>query len=431
VDGGRVAIWGGVECSVVRIGDRFVDELKKTGHHDRLGDLDLLADLGIRTVRYPVLWERVAPEGSKRADWSWTDQRLERLRELGIWPIVTLVHHGSGPRETNLLDDDFPRRLATFASAVARRYPWLRDFTPVNEPLTTARFSALYGIWYPHHRSDASFLRALLNQLRAIAASMRAIREVIPDARLILAEDLGKTHATAPLSYQARFENARRWLSIDLLCGALDGNPDMQAYLSRFGVEKSDAAFKECACRPDVIGLNYYVTSERYLDHRLGRYPCTTWGGNGRHRYADVEAVRVPRGADGIAALLREAADRYAGYALALTECHLGCTPDEQLRWLDSAYRAACAVRAQGADVQAMTVWSLFGSSDWDSLLTRDAGHYESGCYDVAAGIPRETMLTRWVRARAKGELFHDPVLDAPGWWQSPARLLETQALSS
>ena len=26
------------------------------------------------------------------------------------------------------------------------RYPWIDAYTPVNEPLTTARFSGLYGI---------------------------------------------------------------------------------------------------------------------------------------------------------------------------------------------------------------------------------------------------------------------------------------------
>ena len=45
-------------------------------------------------------------------------------------------------------------------ATVAERYPWVRRYTPVNEPLTTARFSALYGLWYPHVRDDAAFLRA-------------------------------------------------------------------------------------------------------------------------------------------------------------------------------------------------------------------------------------------------------------------------------
>ena len=113
---------------------------------------------------------------SSAPNWRWADERLGRLRDLGIRPIVTLVHHGSGPRGTNLLDAGFAPGLAAFAGAVAARYPWLEDFTPVNEPLTTARFSALYGTWYPHARDPLAFVRALLNECAATAQAMGAIR---------------------------------------------------------------------------------------------------------------------------------------------------------------------------------------------------------------------------------------------------------------
>src|SRR5215213_905302 len=93
-------------------------------------------------------------------DWRWSDQRLARLRDLGITPIVGLLHHGSGPRWTSLTDPAFPERLAAYAGAVAARYPWVQDYTPLNEPLTTARFSGLYGHWYPHGDDDATFVRA-------------------------------------------------------------------------------------------------------------------------------------------------------------------------------------------------------------------------------------------------------------------------------
>ena len=65
----------------------------------------------------------------------------------------------SGPRSTSLVDPAFAEGLAAFARAVAERYPWVEDFTPVNEPLTTARFSGLYGHWYPHGRDDLTFAR--------------------------------------------------------------------------------------------------------------------------------------------------------------------------------------------------------------------------------------------------------------------------------
>ena len=40
-------------------------------------------------------------------DWRWTDGRLERIRSLGMRPIAGLLHHGSGPRYTNLLESGF------------------------------------------------------------------------------------------------------------------------------------------------------------------------------------------------------------------------------------------------------------------------------------------------------------------------------------
>jgi dTDP-4-dehydrorhamnose reductase len=85
---------------------------------------------------------------------------LNRLRELGIEPIVGFVHHGSGPAGTHLLDPAFGAGLAAYAGAFAERYPWIRRYTPINEPLTTARFSALYGVWYPHLRDDRAFVTA-------------------------------------------------------------------------------------------------------------------------------------------------------------------------------------------------------------------------------------------------------------------------------
>src|ERR671917_2684783 len=161
-------LWAGVECTVNRVGDRYFDQLIRNGHDRRVDDLTRFAGLGIKAIRYPVLWERTAPDGLRSARWGWADERLERLRALGIRPIVGLLHHGSGPPSTSLVDRDLPERLAEYALAVAARYPWVSAYTPVNEPLTTARFSGLYGHWYPHGQDVTTFLQALLVQCRAV-----------------------------------------------------------------------------------------------------------------------------------------------------------------------------------------------------------------------------------------------------------------------
>jgi dTDP-4-dehydrorhamnose reductase len=138
-----ISIWGGIECTINRVGDAFHDQVGYSGHYTRLSDLDAIAALGVKTVRYPVLWEHVMAAGPGLPDWRHTDAALLRMRELGLTPIVGLLHHGSGPSFTQLLDPMFSRAFSDYAAAVASRYPWVRHFTPVNEPLTTARFSAM------------------------------------------------------------------------------------------------------------------------------------------------------------------------------------------------------------------------------------------------------------------------------------------------
>ena len=425
-------LWGGLEGTVNRVGDIYFDQLRRSGHASRTEDLDRIAALGVRTVRYPVLWERVAPEGLDRADWSWPDERLGRLRELGVNPIAGLVHHGSGPRHTNLLDPGFAAGLAEYGRAVAERYPWLRDFTPVNEPLTTARFSALYGHWYPHAKDGLSWARALLTECRATVLTMRAIREVTPRARLVQTEDMGKTHSTAALAYQAEFENERRWITFDLLCGRVHPGHRMWQYLSWLGVAEDELRwFQENPCPPDVLGINHYLTSERFLDEKIERYPLHVIGGNGQHRYADVEAVRArAQGIEGPGALLLETWERYR-LPVAVTEAHLSSTREEQMRWLLEVWRGAEAARNAGADVRAVTVWSLFGAYNWNSLVTRDDDFYEPGAYDLRAPEPRPTAITWAMRELSAGREPQHPVLDEPGWWRRPTTRLGHEPVRS
>jgi dTDP-4-dehydrorhamnose reductase len=420
-----IEMWGGVECTLNRVGDRWFDQVHRTGHHHRRDDLDRFAGLGISALRYPVLWERVAPGAVDQPDWRWTDERLEALRALGIRPIAGLRHHGSGPACTSLLDPDFPRLLASFAAQVAERYPWITDYTPINEPLTTARFSGLYGFWYPHHTNDQSFVRALLNQVTGIVLAMQAIRRVNPAARLIQTEDCGACFGTAETAPQVTFENHRRWLTADLLTGRVDKHHPFHAYLRQSGATADDLAFLvEQATPPDVIGLNYYLTSDRFLDHRLGRYPHSTHGGNGRVTYADVDAVRArAEGVTGHRAHLLDAWRRY-GLPVAITEVHMACTREEQVRWLVEAWREANAARAQGANVAAVTAWALLGSYDWDSLVVEPRGHYEPGAFDVRSEPPRPTRVAATIRELASGMEPSHPTVVSEGWWRRPSRLL-------
>ncbi|HEX6053790.1 MAG TPA: hypothetical protein VFZ21_31185, partial [Gemmatimonadaceae bacterium] len=58
-----VELWAGIECSYNRVGNRFSDQLERSGGYCRPDDIDRLAELGVTAVRFPVLWERVAEFG--------------------------------------------------------------------------------------------------------------------------------------------------------------------------------------------------------------------------------------------------------------------------------------------------------------------------------------------------------------------------------
>lgn len=420
----RLQLWGGVECTVNRVGDVYFSQLERNGLAARLEGLRRFGDLRISALRFPILWERVKPEENEEADWSWSDRGVAILEELGIQPIAGLLHHGSGPRFTSLVDPAFPAKFEAYATTVAERYPNITRFTPVNEPLTTARFSGLYGFWYPHGRDEATFRIALLNQCKATILAMAAIRRHQPSAQLVQTDDLGKTYSTALLAYQAQFNNELRWLSWDLLCGRVDTQHYLWDWLTRHcGATPGELMwFVDNACPPDLLGVNHYVTSERVLDHRLHRYPSRLHGGNGCHRYADIEAARclaTPTG--GIGPLLDEAWSRYR-LPIAVTEVHIDSTREDQMRWLVEIWEDAQRARDRGVDMRAVTVWALFGSFDWNSLLTRTNGYYESGAFDLRGPEPRPTAIARLMPELAAGGTPKDPALAGPGWWRRAGR---------
>lgn len=419
-------IWGGIECSFNRVDDRYMDQLQYCGHYTRSErDIGLFATLGIKAMRYPIIWERHQPSPDHDIDWTWTKKQLEALRSNSIEPIAGLMHHGNGPAFTNLMDDSFPLLFSAYASKVAKQFPWLEYYTPINEPLTTARFSGLYGVWYPHKKNDKAFADILFNQMKAIVLSMREIRKINSSARLVQSEDLCKTYSTTLLQYQADFENERRWLTYDILCGMLNRDHALWDYFRWLKVPvKTLRFFQDNPCPPDIIGADHYLTSERFLDQKLKLYPPHTWGGNHKHRYADVEAIRVKhREPWGLKVLLKECWERYR-IPIAITEVHINGHTHDQIRWFREVWDTAIHLNKEGLDIKAVTAWALLGSYGWNKLLTVPHGHYEHGAFDLQHGELHPTALAGFLKALSGNPEQSHPALNEKGWWQSESRCL-------
>jgi dTDP-4-dehydrorhamnose reductase len=196
-------------------------------------------------------------------------------------------------------------------------------------------------------------------------------------------------------------------------------------YLIGTGIDPAEVHwFQDNQCPPDIIGINYYITSERWLDQRIERYPgwhVTDYLGQ---RFVDIEPVRVlATPTSGIGPLIGEAWERYR-LPVAITEAHMGARREDQMRWLLEIWHAAEKAQQQGVDIRAVTVWALLGSYDWNCLVTACNGYYEPGPFDVRSNTPRPTALATVMRELAAGRLPSHPVLKGQGWWRRPERLL-------
>ena len=74
-------IWGGIECTINRVNNEYFDQLEFTGHYSRLSDIDLIASSGIKTLRFPVLWEKHQPCLREKIFWEWAESSLRRIKE--------------------------------------------------------------------------------------------------------------------------------------------------------------------------------------------------------------------------------------------------------------------------------------------------------------------------------------------------------------
>jgi dTDP-4-dehydrorhamnose reductase len=129
-----------------------------------------------------------------------------------------------------------------------------------------------------------------------------------------------------------------------------------------------------------------------------------------------------PRSLTGARNILIQAWNRY-GVPVAITEAHLGCTSDEQVRWLAEIWTQAEQACLAGADVRAVTTWGLLGLYNWSNLCTRDIGDYEPGVFNVSSGTPRPTAVTALVKQIIRGQPLTHVALQSPGWWRRSSRL--------
>jgi beta-glucosidase len=396
----------GIEDTCVHPPERFamapLDEHELTGHDTAWrSDLDLVRSLGATALRYGVDWPRVhlAPGVF---DWAVLDERLAYAAGIGLTVIADLVHYGTPTwLDDSFADPAYPGAIASFAGAFAARYAGVVDHvTPLNEPITTASFAGLRGVWPPALTGWDGWTTVVLGIARGMQQSVTAVRSANPDATIVHVEATSMYSTTDPgLSAEAALLTELGTVPTDLVLGRVA--PDHRSYrwlLEHGATEAGLAALVDGAVTLDLLGVNYYPDlSPRRLEP----------GPDGTVQHAH------DRWTTGLVESLTGFADRY-GLPMLVTETSIEGDDDLRSRWVQDSSAAVAALAGSGVDVRGWTWWPVFDFVDWS---------YASGGVNVEefavapevlaarqqAGGPKEPFLRRMglvrLEERADGSL--------------------------
>jgi beta-glucosidase/6-phospho-beta-glucosidase/beta-galactosidase len=397
---GDFAWAAGIEDTCVYPPEHFamadLDEYDLTEHTENWrDDLRAVRDLGATVVRYGVNWPLVHTAPGV-FDWTMLDERLRFAAvDLGLTVIADLVHYGTPTwLRASFADARYPQTVAEFAGAFAARYRGIVDHvTPLNEPLTTASFCGLRGVWPPSLTGWDGWTAVTLGVVEGMAETIRAVRAANPDASIVHVEASSLYSTDDPqLAEHAALLEAVGMLPTDLLLGRVDPSHALYGWLLEQGAS-AERLERLTAAPPsvDLLGVNYYPDlSPRTLVERG----------------AEIAQVATNRWSDGLADSLRAFSARY-GLPMLITETSIEGDDEVRSAWLRDSVRSIAALRADGLDIRGYTWWPIFDFVDWsyasggrnvEEFVVDDdivAARLHSGDGDNGGARPKTPFLRR------------------------------------
>ena len=326
----------GFECSTFRWKDgKRRDLVAETRHRENaMEDYRVLRDLGIAVAREGIPWP-MADLGGGSYDFGSIAPMVEAMRATHITPIWDLCHYGY-PDGLDPFEEAFTRRFADYCRACARHVsqalPGPYFFTPINEITFFAFAGGEWGWVAPYCKTREQRERFRVALCKASIAGVKAIREVIPDARMVHVDPL--VQVVAPLDRPDQKEAAAHethvdtFLAWDILCGKehpeLGGAPEVL----------------------DIVGANNYSFGQ--MEYRE----------SGPH-------AALPPGHPGIlplCTLLQRIWERYQRpMVVAETSGMGGGRPD----WLRDVMQESLAAVNQGMDLHGICLFPAVDMPDW------------------------------------------------------------------
>jgi len=331
---------------------RTLDEYELTQHYTKWReDLGLVKELGVSHARYGIPWHRIN-SAPNRWDWQFADDTLGHILELGVEPIVDLVHYGL-PRwiEGAYTNPDFPKFMAEYARRAAERFRGrIHLWTPLNEPRVTAWYCGKLGWWPPHRRGWRGFLEVMTGVCKGIVTTSKALREIDCEniAVHVDATDLYETRDPTLAEEVARRQEIV-FLALDLVSGRVNESHSLWNWLLKNGFKAADLEwFLGNAIELEIIGINLYPLFSQKI---LKRAPHVRM----QMPYASGEIVER---------LAEMYFKRYSAPIFVSETASLGSVK-RRSQWLRDSIESTRRARGKGIPLVGYTWWPLFALVTW------------------------------------------------------------------
>jgi beta-glucosidase len=415
-DGRGPSIWDTFARQPGAIADGTTGDVACDHYHRYPEDVRLLAALGARGYRFSISWSRVLPTGtgaSNQAGLDFYDRLVDALLGAGVQPLVNLFHWDLPQALQDRGGFAHPEVVGWFADYTAlvasRLGDRVKDWMTFNEPAVFAFIGHADGIHAPGLRDWPTAIRVADNELRAHAAAARAIRALVPDARIGVAIDVNQvapaTGSERDRLAAAAWSAARDAWFLDPLFGRGYPAHGIEVHRAAGHLEGVDLA-RPPAGDLDYLGLNFYrrdsvsARSDRAFDWVVDAAPGSEQTQMGWH---------VAPG--GLRDVLLELNRTYAPAAIVVTE-NGAAYPDavdqdgevrdaKRLGYLARHVAAASEALRAGVPLTGYHVWSLLDNYEWSLGYSRRFGlvHVD---YDTQRRTPKDSA--RWYQRLIAGE---------------------------
>jgi beta-glucosidase len=388
-DGRGECIWHRFSHTPGKIKDGSNGDIACDHYHRYKEDVALMQSLGLQVYRFSTSWARVLPTGTgavNPAGLDFYDRLVDELLAAGIRPFLTLYHWDMPKALQDRGGWGDPASVEWFAEytrvMTARLGDRVKDWITHNEPFCAAVLGHWMGIHAPGLQDPSLTVKVAHHLLLSHGASMRVIREQVPDARAGITLNFTPAYPATDsdadrLVAQQADAFGHRWYLDPVFNGCYPD--DLMPMLQQFGGD-FDLSDISKACEPmDFLGVNFYSRNiiRANPDNPMGGEPVPPDG-------AEVTDFGWEVYPDALRDLLIRLHREYGPKAIYITENgaaydDLPPTGDvvddpKRVSYLERHFKACEQAMAAGVPLKGYFVWSLLDNFEWAEGYTKRFG---------------------------------------------------------